>query len=71
VTVRGANHCHICYWAVSVEERSGEERGNGASGCALIHTCMFVRMLETSLALGAVPLLQEEGCSFHHEKALT
>lgn len=31
---------------------------------------MLVRMLEASLALGAVSLLQEKGCSFHHEKAL-
>lgn len=33
-------------------------------------TCMFMRMLKASLALGAVSLLQEEGCTFHHEKAL-
>lgn len=38
---------------------------------ASIVTCMLVRVLETPLALGAVSLLQEEGSSFHHEKALT
>lgn len=33
-------------------------------------TCMLVRVLKTPLALSAVPLLQEERGSFHHEKAL-
>lgn len=33
-------------------------------------TCVPVRVLQTPLALGAVSLLQEESCSFHHEKAL-
>jgi hypothetical protein len=31
---------------------------------------MPVRVLKTPMALRATSLLQEEGCSFHHEEAL-
>ena len=46
-------------------ELPGEERQFKAI------TCMLVGVLRTPLALRAASLLQEEGCSFHHEKALT